>query len=85
MQNNLIMRRKAVAADWQPLVDARLIGSGVISCPPTNSGNIIFEGDDGSEVPWLPGEWHAVRCVDFNEVRVKGTPGDMVEIKGGTW
>lgn len=83
--NNTIMRAIEVTDQFQPLVQDRLVGSITISCPPTNTNDVIFLGDDGSEVPWLPGEWHSFQRIDLAEVQVKGTPGDVVTVVGGTW
>ncbi|MCC5830143.1 MAG: hypothetical protein JJU36_11910 [Phycisphaeraceae bacterium] len=83
--NNTIMRYITVTGTYQPLVADHLVGSVTISTPPTNSGNVIFEADDGSEVPWIPGEWHEFRSIDLSAIRVKGTPGDAVTVVGGTW
>ena len=83
--NNFVMRKIDVTADFEPLVSTSLIGSVNISTPPDNAGNVIFQGDDGSEVPWVPGEWHEFRSVDLSTIKVKGTAGDMVTIVGGTW
>ena len=83
--NNVIMRRIGVTADYQPLSERRMVASATLSCPPTNSGPIHFRGDDGSDVPWLPGEWHDFWNVNLAGIVVKGTPGDVVTIIGGTW
>jgi len=83
--NNVIMRKVTVQADWTPLAPAPTVASVTISCPPSNSGDVIFEGDTGQEVPWVPGEWHEFHHVDLAAIRVKGTPGDVVTIVGGTW
>jgi len=83
--NNTIMRHITVTGSYQALVADRLVGSVTISTPPSNSGNVLFEGDDGSDVPWVPGEWHEFRSIDLSAIRVKGTPGDAVSIVGGSW
>jgi len=83
--NNTIMRKITVTSSYQPLSPGRLVGSVTISTPPGNGGNVTFLGDDGSDVPWVPGEWHAFRSVDLAAIQVKGTAGDVVTIVGGTW
>ncbi len=83
--NNMVMRKIAVTGTYQPLADRRLFASATLSCPPTNAEAVLFQGDDGSDVPWVPGEWHEVRRVNLNEILVKGTPGDVVTVIGGTW
>jgi hypothetical protein len=83
--NNVIMRTKTVAAEYQPLVAEQLVGSVTISTPPGNADNVTFKGDDGSDVAWVPGEWHEFRSVDLSAIEVKGTPGDTVTVIGGTW
>ena len=83
--NNVVMRNIAVTADYQPLSNRKLIASATLSCPPSNSGPVLFRGDDGTDVPWLPGEWHDFWNIDLNEIVIKGAPGDMVTVIGGTW
>ena len=83
--NNTIMRKIDVTGDYTPLVSESLVGSVTISCLPTNAGDVYFKGDDGSDVPWKPGQWIDFRRVDLSEIEVKGTPGDVVTAIGGTW
>ena len=83
--NNVLMRRIDVTGAYEPLVAQPTVVSCTISCPPTNADAVYFKGDDGSDVPWIPGEWHELHRVDLSEVEVKGTPGDVVTIVGGTW
>ena len=83
--NNVVMRKITVTGEYQPLVSASLVASVTVSTPPTNSGNVLFKGDDGSDVPWVPGEWHELRSIDLAGIQVKGTPGDVVTAVGGTW
>ena len=83
--NNTIMRKIDVSADYQALSDVKLVGSVTLSAPPTNAGDVFFKGDDGSDVPWIPGEWHTFYSVNLAEIQIKGTPGDTVTVVGGTW
>ena len=83
--NNTIMRKIDVTTGYQPLVSERLVGSVTISCPTTNAANVLFKGDDDSDVPWLPGEWHDFESVNLAEIEIKGTAGDVVTVVGGTW
>ena len=83
--NNIIMRKIDVTGSYQPLASASLVGSVTISTPPTNAANVLFKGDDGSDVPFVPGQWHEFRSIDLSAVQVKGTPGDVVTLVGGTW
>lgn len=83
--NNVIMRQVAVTAEYQALSPVGLIGGVTISCPPTNAQPVFFRGDDGSDVRWLPGQWETFRGVNLAEIFVKGAPGDVVTIVGGTW
>lgn len=83
--NNVVMRRIAVTADYQPLSNRKLVSSVTLACPPTNKKTVYFRGDDGSDVPWVPGEWHDFWSVNLNEIVVKGTPDDVVTVIGGTW
>jgi hypothetical protein len=83
--NNVIMRQIEVTTEFAPLVPERMVGTFEISTPPTNSGNVIFKGDDGSEVAWIPSEFHELRRVNLAEIYVKGQAGDIVSVVGGTW
>ena len=83
--NSTIMRRIEVAGDYAPMSTVPLIGSFEISAVPGNSGSVLFRGDDGSDVPWVPGEYHVLHRVDLSRILVKGTPGDVVTVIGGTW
>ena len=83
--NNIILRMVPVTAEYQPLSAVSLVGSVTISALPSNTGNVFFRGDDGSNVPWDAGEWHVFHRIDLASVFVKGTPGDAVSIVGGTW
>ena len=83
--NNIIMRKVTVTAVYTALLATKLIGSVTISCLPTNTGSVLFKGDDGLDVPWLPGEWHTFKSVDLASIQVKGNPGDLITIVGGTW
>jgi len=83
--NNIVMRKVTVGAAYAPLVSESVVASVTMSCPPSNAGEVIFKGDDGGEVPWVAGEWHEFQRIDLATVRVKGTPGDVVTVVGGTW
>ncbi len=83
--NNAIMRKVDVTTSYQPLTSEKTVVSVTISCPPSNNGPVYFRGDDGSDVPWQPGEWHMLRRVDLAAFLVRGAVGDGVSIVGGTW
>jgi len=83
--NNVLMRKIDVTAEFTALVGERTVASVTISCPPTNAGSVTFKGDTGDEVPWVPGEWHTFSRINLAEIEVKGTPGDVVTVVGGTW
>lgn len=83
--NNVIMQKVVVTNQYQPLVANEAVVSVEISAPPTNAGTVYFQGDDGSDVPWVPGEWHEFKRVNIAQIKVKGTPGDIVTLVGGTW
>ena len=80
---NYVMRKITVSASYQPLSTAKVVASVTVSCPPSNVANVFFKGDDGTDVPWVPGEWHDLLRVDLSEVQVKGTVGDVVTVVGG--
>jgi hypothetical protein len=83
--NNIIMRKVVVTDSYAPLAAGSLVASVTISTPPTNAANVLFKCADGADVPWVPGEWHSFRSIDLAGIEVKGTPGDVVTIVGGTW
>jgi hypothetical protein len=84
--NGVIMRKVVVQASYTNLVSQSTpVGTVTISCAPGNAGSVNFKGDDGSDVPWVAGEWHEFRGVDLKDFQIKGTPGDVVTIVGGTW
>jgi hypothetical protein len=83
--NSVIMRKITVTTVYTPLVASKLIGSVTISCLPTNTGNVLFKGDDGLDVPWLPGEWHEFESVNLADIKIKGNAGDALTVVGGTW
>ncbi len=83
--NNVIMRKLVLTADFQPLAPGSVVGSFTISATPNNASDAVFLGDEGADVPWVPGEWHTFASVDLAEIQVKGTPGDVVTVIGGTW
>jgi len=85
MANNVLMRKIEVTASYQPLASEPTVVSVTISAAPTNTGTVYFKGDDGSDVPWVPGEWHDFERVDLSEIEVKGAPGNTVTLVGGTW
>ena len=83
--NNAIMRKIDVTGTYQCLVADSMVATVTVSCPPGNAGVVYFKGDDGSDVPWQPGEWHELHRVDLAAIQIKGTVGDVVTIVGGTW
>jgi len=83
--NNTILRMIPVGTDYQPLSAVSLVGSVTLSALPSNTGDVFFRGDDGSDVPFRAGEWHIFNRIDLASVFVKGTPGDTISIVGGTW
>ena len=83
--NSILMRKVTITTDYQPLVSTRTVVTATISCPPSNVGNVLFKGDTGQDVPWVPGEWHDFKGVNLAEIEVKGTPGDTVTLIGGSW
>lgn len=83
--NNTVMRKVDVGAAYAPLSETSLIASVEISALPGNAANVLFKGDDDSDVPWVPGEFHKFERVDLSEILVKGTVGDSVTVIGGTW
>ena len=56
--------------------------TGEISTPPSNAGNVIFRGVDGSPVIWVPGEYHSFIDIDLAKTFCEGTPGDTLTLNG---
>ncbi len=83
--NNFIMRKIVVNGAYQRISSTQLIATVTISCPPNNTGAVNFKGDNGLDVPWIPGEWHEFKNVDLNTIQVKGNTNDVVTVVGGTW
>lgn len=85
--NNVIMRKIVVTDQWQPLSATSLVGSVTVSTPPTNVAQVLFRipSEPAHEVPWVSGEFHELVRVDLSTIEVKGTPGDLVTVIGGTW
>ncbi|MCK6470877.1 MAG: hypothetical protein L6Q38_02480 [Nitrospira sp.] len=84
--NNVVMRIVEVTDQFAPLTDKEVeVASVEVSTPPTNNAPVLFMGDDGSEVPWVPGEWHGFQRINLADLKVKGNPGDKVTVVGGTW
>jgi len=83
--NNVVMRRIVLTGSYQPVATQRVTASVTVSCPPTNRATAFFKGDDGADVPWVPGEFHEFNGIDLSSLQVKGTAGDVVTVVGGTW
>ena len=83
--NNIIMRKVVLTANYQQLSAVSMVASVCISCPPGNAGIAYFKGDDGSDVPWQPSEWHRFVRVNLADIQAKGTPGDVLTLVGGSW
>ena len=83
---NIVMLCVEVSEEYQPLSKQSLVASVDINASPTNAGPVYFRGTDGKDVPWasIKGEWHFFSRVDLSEIFVKGTPGDVVTVVGGT-
>ena len=83
--NNIIMFRVVLSDEYCPLADRTLVATVDVSAPPTNVGPVSFLGMNGEDVFWTSGEWHCLVRVDLSQIQVKGTPGDLVTVVGGTW
>lgn len=82
---NVVMRKVVLTPDFQPLSDRSEIVSVEISAHPGNASEVLFRGDRGDDVPWIPGEYHSFRSIDLSTIEVRGTAGDVVTVVGGTW
>ena len=83
---NTVQRSITVTTSYAPLtaLDSEVYATMDVSCPPGNTGSVNFLGDDGEDVPWVPGEWHTLRHTDLASLQIKGTAGDIVTVVGGT-
>ncbi|MCL2646121.1 MAG: hypothetical protein FWD61_03835 [Phycisphaerales bacterium] len=83
---NVVMLCVEVSSEYQPLSKQSLVASVDINVSPRNAGPVFFRGTDGKDVPWdsLAGQWHRFSRIDLSEIFVKGTPGDVVTVVGGT-
>jgi hypothetical protein len=87
MANNVIMRSLSLTTEFQPLSSQDMeVATVDISAPPSNDNSVLFLGDDGTEVPWIPGEFHTLVRVNLADIRVKAqNAGDIVTVVGGSW
>ena len=84
--NNVVMRTIPLTAAFQPLSAKTVeVASVDITAPPSTQHAVVFQGDDGSDVTWIPGEFHIFWRVNLGEIRVRGVPGDVLTLIGGTW
>jgi len=83
--NNAVMFTFELSGEYRPLSETPLVASVDISAPPGNADPVFFRGMDGGDVLWIKGEWHTMIRVDLSTIYVKGTPGDVVSVVGGTW
>ena len=84
--NNVVMRTIPLTAEFRPLSAQEVeVASVDITAPPSNQQPVIFAGDDGSEVAFIPGEFHLFWRVNLGAIRVRGNPGDVLTLVGGTW
>lgn len=82
--NNPVIRKLELTETFQPLGGDEVF-SVEVSCPPTNVGVAYFQAGTGVEVPWVAGEYHLFRRVNLGDILVRGVPGDIVTVVGGTW
>ena len=82
--NNPYMKDVVVTANYAPLETRRTVLSVMIQCPLTNAGAVYFRGPGFADVRWSPGEWNPLVGVNLAEIEVRGTPGDVVAIRGGS-
>jgi hypothetical protein len=90
--NNTIHRVVTLGAAYAPLSVVPIRFTGTITFPPrkadgaAQSGNQAFTaGDTGQDVPWEPGEYIEVVGIELAALQAKGTAGDQLVLKGGTW
>ena len=83
--NNVLMRKIDVTANYEPLTTDQTVVTATISCPPGNVANVLFKCGDGTDIPWIPGEWHTLHSVNLADIEIKGTVGDTITVVGGSW
>ena len=82
--NNPYMKNVVVTADYVPLETERTVLSVMIQCPLTNADVVYFRGPGFEDIAWQPGEWNPMVGVNLADIEVRGTPGDVVAIRGGS-
>jgi hypothetical protein len=83
--NNTIIKSISVTGTYAPLSSTRLVGSVVVECPSTNAAVVYFQGDGDADVAVAAGSSYVFLAIDLSQFEVKGTPGDVVNVIGGTW
>jgi len=82
--NKPYMKDVVVTAVYAPLETQRTVLSVIVQCPLTNAGVVYFRGPGFADVQWRPGEWNPLAGVNLADIEVRGTPGDVVAIRGGS-
>lgn len=85
MANNVVLKTIELTGDFQPLTDASLVATVTLSAPPDNTASATLRTPNGSEVNFMPGEWHTLHRVDLAHLEAKGDAGDTLSLVGGTW
>ena len=84
--NNVILRTIPLSPEFRTLSPKDVeVATIDVTAPPGNQQPVIFAGDDGSEVAWIPGEYHVLVRVNLGAVRVRGALGDVLTLVGGSW
>jgi len=82
--NNPYMKDVVVTDAYTPLEAQRTVLSVMIQCPLSNAGPVYFRGPGFEDIAWPPGEWNPFRGLNLADIEVRGTPGDVVAIRGGS-
>ncbi len=85
MEQRLIQKTFTLTGSYVALSGQPLIVTGTLSCRTDNSGDATVQFDSEDEVLWESGEWIDLVRVDLARIQVKGTVGDVMTFKGGTW
>ena len=84
--NNVLLRKITLTTQFQPLsMKQSEVLSVTVHLPSGNKQDVIFLGENGTEVPWEPGTQFRLTKVNLSEISVKGRANDLVILAGGTW
>jgi len=83
---SLLSRKVVLAANYAAVSATAALGSVRLLAAADNAGVAYIRGDDGvTDVPIPKGVDFQLNGVDLADIHLKGTPGDVVVVIGGTF